>query len=265
MFSIKPSIKYLLSHNFVTHQLCLQQSESEADRISAIVSNILSIVKTICATCDLGASDVARRELTLICNSDPISVTFRALLVGQPQENELIINNIQKWVEDDGEIDIGQFTVKVNSNCDIVITSLDDELCTVQATPPTSTTPTTSTTPPTTEPSPPVTSKPSSNRGPDNTASIVVPIVVIIIIAVVGIVILAVVILLFRRRQQQKSDPYLNFDEQETTGTARLSQNLYEQSEGQREYGNPIYGEGQGEETKTDLEREYLENPSILK
>ena len=218
----------------------MQSSVSVNERESSIVSSILSHVKEECNTCDLQDKDITDREITLQCGSNPISATFRALLLGDPRENELIITNIEKWVEEEGVIAIGDLTAKLNSQCHVVIDSFGDEFCTP----------------------PPITE--SSKNESDNTAGIVIPIIVIIAIVLVAIVVLLVAILLFRRRQNQKSDPYLNFDEQETSGTARLSQTLYESRES-REQDNPVYGEQEDDIVKTDLEREYLEDPSILK
>ena len=213
--------------------------------MSSILSNILNHVKDECNTCNLQMEDITDRQIALVCDSDPITATFRALMLGDPTENELVTTNIEKWVEAKGDLDLGDFTVKLNSECRVVINSFGEDLCTVQSTPTTPGSPTTD---------------PSSN----NTAAIIIPIVIIIIIVIAAIVVLVVVILLFRRQHQtQKTDPYLNFDEQETEGTARLSQTLYEPAES-REYDNPMYGE-QEDVVKTDLEREYLEDPSILK
>ena len=238
---------------------------SEEDRISQIISALLSHLGEACATCDVGSEDIVRQQVTLSCDKDPVTVTFRALIIGEPQENELIINNLEKWVEDKGNVDLTDFTAKLNSDCEVEIDTLSQELCTVEST----TEPTTaskSTTEPTTAS---ITTGPTSatseaSRRSDNTTEIVVPIIIVILILLIVAVVLVVVILFLKRRHTQKSDPYLNFEEQETSGTARLSQNIYEPASEAREHQNPIYGEDD-EDTKTDLEKEYLEDPSILK
>jgi hypothetical protein len=232
-----------------------RHSVSEEDRASSIVSNILSHVKEECNACDLQVEDIT--DIRLTCGNDQISATFRALLLGDPVENELVTTNLEKWVEANADINLGDFTVKLNGECEVVINSFGDDFCSVQRPQPTST--------PTTTPPDTPTTESTSNRGSDKTAGIVIPIVIIIMLVIVAIVVLVVVVLLFRRHQTQKStDPYLNFEEHETAGTARLSQTLYETGES-REYDNPIYGQQEDEIVKTDLEREYLEDPSILK
>ena len=214
-------------------------------------------MKEECNACDLQVEDITDREIRLTCDSDPVSATFRAILLGDPVENKLVTTNLEKWVEANADINLGDFTVKLNGECRVVINSFGDDFCSVQSPQPMST--------PTTTPPDTPTTESTSNRGSDKTAGIVIPIVIIVMVVIVAIVVLVVVVLLFRRRQTQKSsDPYINFDEHETAGTARLSQTLYEPGES-REYDNPIYREQEDEIVKTDLEREYLEDPSILK
>ena len=216
--------------------------------MTQIINVLISTVENTCSACDIQAGDIVNSNITLAScsNADFASATFRALILGDPQENEDIIGAITKWVEDGERVSLGDLTVKLNSKCEIVIESLDEEFC-EESTP----------TPPT------ATSDASSNDNSSNIVGIIVPVMVILVLIII-VLILVVAILLFRRRQSQKADPYLNYEEEDTTDTVRLSQNLYVPTSGPREYNNPIYGEP-AEETKTPLEMEYLEDPSILK
>ena len=224
----------------------LQNMVEESERVSQIIEIVISVANEACSTCNVQCSDIVNGDISLsLCDDTAFTTaTFRALLLGDPQDNRAIIDAITKWVEEGGLVDLDNLQVKINSECDTVIVSFDDELC-IQRTP--------------------VTPTATDVDSPDNSTNvvgIVVPIVIIIILIII-VAVLVAAIFLFRKRHQKKSDPYLNFDEQEQSGTARLSQSLYEPSVGPREYENPIYGEQ--EETKAPLEVEYLEDPSVLK
>lgn len=244
---------------------------SKKQRQTSIINGILTIVKEQCNTCNLKADEITSVKLALHCDGDQATATFRALLLGSPQQNELITNNLEKWVEEQEIIDFGDFTAKLNGQCTLAIKTFLDDFCTTEPPKPPSSPPPTKSP----ETMSPGSSEPSSNQGSDNTAAIVVPIVIILILLIVVAVILIVIVVAFRKRNTQKADPYLNFDQQqETSGTARLSQTLYDGENGEnreKEFENPLYVESANaneepeEITKTDLEREYLENPDVLK
>ena len=219
------------------------------DLVDQIIHRIVSHVSGTCTQCQLAASDFTNGLVHIDCNDDMVVGTFRTLLLGSVDGNEQIIEAISKWVEDGGTIEVKDFLLKLNSECEVVIETLNEPFCRIESTP--------NTTPPDT--TPPATMKVS--RDNTNVASIVVPIVIIVLLIAIVIAALIAIILFRRNKKQRSGDPYLNFDEQESSGTARLSQNLYTSS--RRDYENPIYGEH--EDTKVPLEREYLEDPSILK
>ena len=220
----------------------------ESERVKQIIDLLITVVNEVCSTCTVQSSDIVNGDI-LLSSCDDIaftSATFRALLLGDRQDNKDIIDAIIDWVEEGGAVLLDDIEVKINSDCDVVLESFDDELCTQRTF------------------GPPTTSARQSSDDSINVVGIVVPIIIIIVLIVVVVILIAAVFL-FRKRHQKKSDPYLNFDENEQTGTARLSQSLYEPTTGPgaREYENPIYGDQ--EETKAPLENEYLEDPSILK
>ena len=214
-----------------------------------IVAWIVSRVNAKCTECDLTVGSITNGQLHAECDKD--SHTFRAVLLGDDKKNDPIIETITELVKQGSNSTIGGMLLKLNSNCEVVIESLNEEFCSVQ-----------------TPPTPPVTTEAVSTDD-SNVANIVAPIVIIVLL-VVAVIVALVVIVLFRRRKKQKSDPYLNFDDhRESSGTASLSHSFY--TGDRRDYQNPIYGEqGRNEEEEEDekkvpLEKEYLEDPTILK
>ena len=168
------------------------------------------------------------------CEEDSNAATFRALILGNINNNEATIDTIKKWVEQGGNLSIDGSTVKLNSACEVAIDSFEDAPC---------------------EPPTPVTSAVSpTTGGQSDVASIVVP-VVIIVMLVILVVVLIVIVIMFWLRKRQKDGPYLNFEE---TPTARLS---YTPAAERRDCANPIYDD----EKKYPLEEEYFEDPDILK
>lgn len=176
-----------------------------------------------CILCNLQASSVTDRVIQ--CGSDSSTATFRALLLGDMNENQAIIDHIKEWVELGESITIDDLTVKLDSNCDVLIESLDDEHCTIE--PPSSAT---------TESS----SNNKTSSGP-NAAAIVVPILLVVIL--IAIVALILVLYLYKKRNKKEQRSYMNFDEPDNMGTGRLSMNLYDPSAARRNYNNPLYGE----------------------
>lgn len=191
----------------------------QQDQQSVITSQITEKLVTVvshCTSCNLHSSSVTDRVIQ--CSGDPTTATFRALLLGSTNENQVIIDSIKDWIKLGGNITINGLTVKLDSNCDILIKSLQDEHCTIE-------TPSTST---------------SKSSGP-NVAAIVIPILIVVIL--IAVIALILVLYLYKRRNKKDQDSYMNFDEPENSGTARLSMNLYDSSGSRRNYNNPIYGE----------------------
>lgn len=200
----------------------------QQDQESAITSQIAEKLETVvsgCVSCNLQASSVTDRVIQ--CSGDSSTATFRALLLGDMNENQAIIDFIKEWVELGGSITIDDLPVKLDSNCDVLIESLQDEHCTETTEPPSSAT---------TEPS--STDKKSSGI---NAAAIVVPILLVVIL--IAIIALIVVLYLYKKRNKKEQQSYMNFDEPDNLGTARLSMNLYDPSADRRNYNNPLYGE----------------------
>lgn len=200
----------------------------QQDQESAITSQIAEKLETVvsgCVSCNLQASSVTDRVIQ--CSSDSSTATFRALLLGDMNENQAIIDFIKEWVELGGSITIDDLPVKLDSKCDVLIESLQDEHCTETTEPPSSAT---------TEPS--STDKKSSGL---NAAAIVVPILLVVIL--IAIIVLIVVLYLYKKRNKKEQQSYMNFDEPDNSGTARLSMNLYDPSADRRNYNNPLYGE----------------------
>ena len=210
------------------------QQKKQVKIVSQIITELVVSVKILCSECHLQAADVTNSEIQ--CGKDPNSATFRALLLGDVQHNQDILNGIKKWVEQGTIVTLDRETVKLNSDCEVSIESFRDIICTIEAT---------------LQPSP---TEPLSRAGRSNIASIVAPLV--IILAVVIVISILVVVILYMRQKKQKERLYANFEENEATGTAHLSQNAYE--EDKREFDNPIYEE-------KAPEGEYFEDLDILK
>lgn len=198
----------------------------QKDQQSDITSQITEKLVSGCVLCNLQASSVTDRVIQ--CTSDSSTATFRALLLGDMNENQATIDFIKDWVELGRSITIDDLTVKLDSNCNVLIESLQDEHCTIETTEPPSSA--------TTEPS----STDKTSSGP-NAAAIVVPILLVVIL--IAIVALILVLYLYKKRNKKEQQSYMNFDEPDNMGTGRLSMNLYDPATNRRNYNNPLYGE----------------------
>ena len=209
------------------------QKDQQSDITSQIAEKLVTVVSG-CVSCNLQASSVTDRVIQ--CTSDSSTATFRALLLSDMNENRATIDFIKEWVELGESITIDDLTVKLDSNCDVLIESLQDEHCTIETTEPPSSA--------TTEPPSSATTEPSStdktSSGP-NAAAIVVPILLVVIL--IAIVALILVLYLYKKRNKKEQLSYMNFDEPDNMGTGRLSMNLYDPATNRRNYNNPLYDE----------------------
>ena len=217
------------------------QRDEEKVKVSQILTKLVAHVNDFCSlNCNFQASDVSNAVLQ--CYEDPNSLTFRALLLRSSMSRSRdILSAIEEWVEQGQSVSLGDAVVTLNPSCKVTIQSYQDESCD----------------------SP--TSSESSGSSP---ATIIVPIIIILIV-LIAITILVVVLVLFMRHRKQNERLYLNFDEPEVVGTARLSQTLYEPEEGEREFDNPIYDEKKVLDEESIDEKisvgEYFEDPKVLK
>lgn len=239
---------------------------------SAIVQELVRNVESACM-CGLESSQIINAMLQ--CYSDPMALTFRAIVLGNAQLNsQALLRSIQQWVENgDHSITVSGAAVTVNADCPVPIQSYVEESCDI-VTPPSSTSlpPTSSSssassspassasaspapipvsstpipassTSTSVSPTPTPPTRPKQGGDGSNSAAIAAPVVIIILLILIGVaLIIALVVLLVKRRKESKSQEYLMFSQDNGgEGEVHLAADTYQPVEG-KDFNNPIYG-----------------------
>lgn len=124
---------------------------------SAIVQELVRNVESACM-CGLESSQIINAMLQ--CYSDPMALTFRAIVLGNAQLNsQALLRSIQQWVENgDHSITVSGAAVTVNADCPVPIQSYVEESCDIVI-------------PPSSTPLPPTSSSNSASASPASSAS----------------------------------------------------------------------------------------------
>ena len=146
--------------------------DSEAN-LRIIVESVVNETSRLCQ-CELTAEQI--RDTTLMCSSDSNAVTFRASLIGSETiTSAAILDNTAVWVMDpSSSITVQGRRLSLNPNCDVHISSFDDDSCTLligMAT---------------------------------NVAAIVVPIVIVVLLICIYLLVMALIFLIRRERQRKQ-------------------------------------------------------------